>query len=319
MQQVIDIKKVKDSQEIQKIANHNLRQVDSRNVNKKKTPLNNYLIGTPNTDVIKEMEDRLEKCPKYRKDAVKTVNLVLSASPEFFSDKIKAKQWEKDTQAWAEKTFGKENIIYSVVHYDEKTPHFHICLVPIKDGKLNASYWFDGPAKLKKIHDGYNEVMKPLGLKRGQKAVKSNQTELTEYYKKVNSSTVYDRQLDKKLDDLFEKLDNPTTWQKLKPWSIVDEVAKPLMKQLKNNLSHYRTKSKNADTIEKELKKAQSRVSDLELKLTNLGIDPDTPFLEIDKYTVAKPVPLVEKLDFQERKWETKQAKTSNQIRPRIK
>ncbi|MDW3502834.1 plasmid recombination protein, partial [Escherichia coli] len=90
------------------------------------------------------------------------VDLVLSASPEFFTDKKKTKEWEQATQQWAEDTFGKENIIYSVVHYDEKTPHFHIALVPIFEGKLRASHWFDGPAKLKKIHDSYARVTKKL-------------------------------------------------------------------------------------------------------------------------------------------------------------
>lgn len=307
MKQVIDIKKIKDNQEILKVANHNLRQVDSRNVDKKRTPKNQYLIGSPSTDVLQEVEDRLSKCPKYRKDAVKTVNLVLSASPEFFDDKAKLKQWEQKTQKWAEDTFGKENIIYSVIHYDEKTPHFHICLVPIKDGKLNASYWLDGPAKLKKLHDSLNKELKPLGLSRGQKAVKSNQTELAEYYAKVNSSTAYDRKLDKKLDDLFTNLENPTTWQKLKPWTVIDEVVKPLMKQLKSNLSHYRTKAKQAEQESKDLVQAKQKISDLELKLETLGISPDTPFLELDKYSVLKVEPLVERPSLK-RESETKQA-----------
>lgn len=289
MKQVINIKKMKSTQEILLVANHNLRQVDSRNVNKKKTPLNNYLIGGPQTDTLAEIEEKLAKCPKYRKDAVKTVNLVLSASPEFFDDKTKLKEWEKLTQEWAEKTFGKENIIYSVVHYDEKTPHFHICLVPIKDGKLNASYWLDGPAKLNKLHDSLNKAVKSLGIKRGQKEIKSTQAELSDFYKKVNSSTAFDKQLDKKLDDLFEQLASPSLVQKLKPWAVIDEVVKPLMKQLKNNLSHYRTKAKQSEQVEKDLLKAKQRISDLELKLDTLGLKPDISFLELAKFK-AEPI-----------------------------
>lgn len=317
MKQVIDIKKIKETSEILKVANHNLRQVDSRNVDKKRTPKNLYLIGSPSTDVLLEVEDRLAKCPKYRKDAVKTVNLVLSASPEFFDDKQKLKQWEQKTQKWAEDTFGKDNIIYSVVHYDEKTPHFHICLVPIKDGKLNASYWLDGPAKLKKLHDSLNKELKPLGLARGQKAIKSNQTELADYYAKVNSSTAYDRKLDKKLDDLFTNLENPTTWQKLKPWTVIDEVVKPLMKQLKSNLSHYRTKAKQAEKESKDLAEARVKISDLELKLETLGISPDTPFMELDKFSVTKLEPVREKPSLK-RERETQPVEPSPKIRMRI-
>lgn len=307
MKQVINIQKMKNHQEINQVANHNLRQVASRNVDPQRSPSNNYLIGSPTTDTLQELDKKLLTVPKYRKDAVKTINLVLSASPEFFDNKAKGKEWEKLTQEWAEKTFGKENIIYSVVHYDEKTPHFHICLVPIKDGKLNASYWLDGPAKLNKLHDSYNKAIKTLGISRGQKEIKSTQAELSDYYKKVNSSTAYDRKLDKKLDDLFEKIDSPTAWQKLKPWTVIDETVKPLMKQLKQNLSHYRTKVKASEKRDKELLEVKARVNDLELKLETLGINPDIPFLQLNKISVIQPEPLVEKPSLK-RESETKQA-----------
>lgn len=294
MKQVINILKLKDNQQITQVANHNLRQVSTRNAVKSRTPDNHYLIGCPTTDTIAEMDKRLAKVPKFRKDAVKLVDLVLSASPEFFTDKKKTKEWETLTQQWAEDTFGKDNIIYSVVHYDEKTPHFHIALVPIFEGKLRASHWLDGPAKLKKIHDSYARVTRQLGLSRGSKFVKSTQTELEEFYKKVNSSTAYDRHLDKKLDDLFEKLDNPSFMQKLKPWSIVDEIVKPFLTQFSKNLSHYRTKYKEISKHDKEQKKeledAKQKISTLELKLEKLGIDPDTPFLQLDKFQVIKPM-----------------------------
>lgn len=285
MKQVIDILKQKSNQEITQISNHNLRQVSSRNVVKSRIKDNVFYIGSPGTDPILEMDKRLENVPKFRKDAVKMVNLVLSASPEFFenADKKKIKEWEKATQKWCEDTFGKDNIIYSVVHHDEKTPHFHVAFVPIFEGKLRASHWFDGPAKLKKIHDSYAKVTKPFGIRRGQKAVKSSQTELETFYKKVNSSTVYDRQLDKKLEEFNEKLDNPTFMQKLNPWGLIAEVIKPMVSQLYKNMAHYRTKHEQDKKYKKQLEIAEQKVSDLKLKLDKLGISPDTPFMEIDK------------------------------------
>lgn len=317
MKQVINIKKMKSHQEIQQVANHNLRQVDSRNVDAKRTPLNNYFIGSEKTDTLKELEQKLSTVPKYRKDAVKTVNLVLTASPDFFNDKQKTKEWEQVTQRWAEATFGKQNIIYSVVHYDEKTPHFHICLVPIKDGKLNASHWLDGPAKLNKLHDSLNKALKPLGLDRGRKEIKSTQAELSDFYNKVNSSTAYDRKLDKKLDTLFDQLSNPSLVQKLKPWTLIDEVVKPLMKQLKNNLSHYRTKAKQSEEQEKDLKKALQRIDDLELKMETLGISPDISFLEVAKYK-AEPLTHEVKEPLLREKRETQQAQPVHKTRMTI-
>lgn len=292
MKQVIDIQKYKTDQEINQVANHNLRNVDSRNVNKNKTKLNRFFIGSPDTDTVLELAKKLEKVPKFRKDANKMVNLVLSASPEFFETATKKQitDWENATQKWVEETFGKENIIYSVVHKDEKTPHFHVALVPIFEGKLRSNYWFDGPAKLKKIHDSYAKVNKPFGIKRGQKLIKSKPQELENFYQKVNSTTAYDLSLDKKLDDLFEKLEKPSAYQKLTPWTLIENVVKPLMKQLKVNLSHYRTKAKNVENELKEFETSKQRVADLELKMEMLGLDPNMKFMEIQSYKVVSAI-----------------------------
>lgn len=285
MKQVINILKLKNDQQIEDVSDHNLRIANSRNVDKKRTKNNKFFIGNSKTKVLDEMNERLSKCPKYRKDAVKIVDLVFSASPEFYENATKEEilKWEKITQAFIEKTFGKENIIYSVIHYDEKTPHFHVCLTPIFEGKLRASHWFDGPAKLKKFHTDYSKEIKELGIKRGDPFIKSTQTELEAHYKKVNASTVYERNLDKKLDDLFQKFEHPTLRQRLNPWNFFNATVKPLMVQLSKNLSHYRTKAQELKSLEKENTYIKQRLEDLELKFENLGISPKISFIDIKK------------------------------------
>lgn len=324
MKQVIDILKLKSNQDIDEVANHNLRQVPSRNVNSKKSHLNKFFIGSPGTNTTQELEKKLATVPKFRKDANKMVNLVLSASPEFFvtATKKQIEDWEKSTQKWVEDTFGKENIIYSVVHYDEKTPHFHIALVPIFEGKLRSNHWFDGPAKLKKLHDSYAKFNKQFGINRGQKAIKSKQEELENFYKKVNASTAYEQQLDKKLDDLFSKFDNPTWSQKLTPMTFIKEVAKPLMTQMKDNLSHYRTKAKNAEQDKKELEQARQRIADLELKMETLGISPNLTFLQIEKLSHEVKPAIAEKSLPKEEVLETVHTEVLKNVkisRPKIK
>lgn len=297
MKQVINILKLKTDQEIDEVANHNLRQVPSRNVNSKLSHKNKFYIGSPGTNTSAELSKKLAKVPKFRKDANKMVNLVLSASPEFFQNATKkqVEQWENSTQKWVEDTFGKDNIIYSVVHHDEKTPHFHVAIVPIFEGKLRSNHWFDGPAKLNTLHNSYAKISKQFGINRGQKAVKSSQTEIENFYKKVNASTAYERELDRKLDILFEKLENPTLVQKLTPWTFVDNLVKPFVAQLNKNLSHYRTRAKNSEQDKKDLANANQRVADLELKMETLGIDPDTPFLEIEKMSYEVKSAVAEK------------------------
>ena len=49
--------------------------------------------------------------------------------------------------------FGAENVVSLELHTDESTPHWHAVVTPIKDGKLNAKNWLNGPATLAKLRE----------------------------------------------------------------------------------------------------------------------------------------------------------------------
>jgi hypothetical protein len=44
----------------------------------------------------------------------------------------------------AEKEFGAENVVGVNLHLDESTPHVHVVVTPIRDGKLQAKHWTGG-------------------------------------------------------------------------------------------------------------------------------------------------------------------------------
>lgn len=54
----------------------------------------------------------------------------------------------KGIRAWVEQEFGDENCVGIDLHTDESSPHFHVVVTPIKDGKLQAKSWLDGPSKV---------------------------------------------------------------------------------------------------------------------------------------------------------------------------
>lgn len=54
----------------------------------------------------------------------------------------------KGIRAWVEKEFGDENCVGIDLHTDESSPHFHVVVTPIKDGKLQAKAWLDGVSKV---------------------------------------------------------------------------------------------------------------------------------------------------------------------------
>ena len=78
---------------------------------------------------------------RVRKDSVTAVEVLITASPEFFEKKSRKEIREFFAYA-VEFMKSKQNpatFISAVVHVDEKTPHMHLCFVPITtDGRLSA-------------------------------------------------------------------------------------------------------------------------------------------------------------------------------------
>lgn len=55
--------------------------------------------------------------------------------------------------------FGRDRIVSMDLHTDESTPHVHIVFVPVKDGKLQAKHWLDGPASCARLRERMHQVI----------------------------------------------------------------------------------------------------------------------------------------------------------------
>lgn len=133
----------------------------------------NFHIKAPPVSYRAFIKDRIQKVGcKVRKDNVVMQDSFCTASPEFFMDKplIEVSRFFRAAYDFYAETFGEDNIISAVVHLDEKTPHMHICFVPItKEGRLSSKAIIGGPQGLVKLQDMYYEHMaaKYPELKRG--------------------------------------------------------------------------------------------------------------------------------------------------------
>ena len=101
----------------------------------------NFHLVTPRWSYEQEIRHRIRMAGcRVRKDSVKFVDTLVTVSPEF------AKAHESEMPEYFNRAFsflkervGEENIISAVVHMDEKTPHLHLCFVPLtKDKRLSA-------------------------------------------------------------------------------------------------------------------------------------------------------------------------------------
>lgn len=175
---IVHVEKVK-SGALRGIENHMMRLKESRtnpDIVAERTPENSTIIsGNRLLAKVKTRIAELKIKRKPRSDATYLVDFIAGASPEDL------KSWRRETQDryfqetvdFMARRYGRENIMYAVVHRDEATPHLHIGIVPVtRDGRLSARDIFT-PQELKKLHTEYHaEVGAKYGLERGEQGGK---------------------------------------------------------------------------------------------------------------------------------------------------
>ncbi len=254
MGQVVNVAKYKNNNEINAVAKHNLRCYASANVDPERMKDNLYFVGQPGqTGISKIVEEKL-KDVQYRKDANKVINLVLGASVEEFDrmGKIKSEQWAQEMHKFLEKKFGKDNILYSVLHNDETAKHLHFAFIPLRENKLQSNYWFDGPAKLKRFRDEIYEINKKYGIAKDNPPVKekADRQELDEFYKKVKLSEKIDDVIDSEIDKVKD-LGNFT----IAPKSKIEKLT-PAIKKIADYATSASVRIKKYKSSNSKLKKA---------------------------------------------------------------
>ncbi|MCD8383001.1 MAG: plasmid recombination protein, partial [Clostridiales bacterium] len=112
---------------------------------------------------------------RTRKDSVRVVEALVTASPEFFKGKKKSevKAYFQYALEFIQQHQDPKTIISAVVHMDEKTPHMHLSFVPLTpDGRLSAKDIVGNKKKLTWWQDEFwkHMVRKYPELERGESA-----------------------------------------------------------------------------------------------------------------------------------------------------
>lgn len=180
---------------------HNDRGRETPNADPEREHLNRVLIG-PDRGVRELVTEVIEEHGgKPRRDSVEAVEILLSASPEFFEDEDERKAAEKlerfveQAVKFLEDPRNCGRCVKAVLHLDERTPHIHAHKVPIDpEGRLNASHYLDGRARMRALHDRYAEVMRPLGLERGREGSRATHQTVKQFYASI------EREVELKID-----------------------------------------------------------------------------------------------------------------------
>ena len=136
----------------------------------------NFHLVTPQRKYRAEAEKQIAEAGcRTRSDSVRVVEALVTASPEFFKGKKKSevKAYFQEALDFIREHQDSKTIISAVVHMDEKTPHMHLCFVPLtEDGRLCAKEIVGNKKKLTQWQDRFWEhmVKKYPDLERGESA-----------------------------------------------------------------------------------------------------------------------------------------------------
>lgn len=135
--------------------NHSNKKIDPS-----KTHLN-YELTDRNKELTykKQITDFIDEnkvsSRSIRKDAVMCNEWIITSDSSFFKklDNEEIKCFFETSKDFFEKKYGKENIAFASVHMDESTPHMHLGIVPMVEGKLSSKQMFNREELLKIQND----------------------------------------------------------------------------------------------------------------------------------------------------------------------
>lgn len=199
--------KVKNYKELASLSMHWLRKTKTLNADLSRQKYNKIIYGNKNPYIgVKEILKK-RSIRKLRKNGVLAIEFVLAFSPEYLLDesgvyksdaKERLRKWISKSKDWLLSTYG-ENCISAIVHFDEKSPHIHALITPIKSienksgetlNKLCARDITGGSKKLSLMQDSYAQHLESGGveLRRGIKNSKATHQTLKHYYTALNES-----------------------------------------------------------------------------------------------------------------------------------
>lgn len=211
------------SNQLSGIYNHNERVFknhSNKDIDPSRSHLNYELTNRDRTQTyhkqIKEHinENRISS-RGIRKDAVLCNEWVITSDKTFFEslDQEQTKKFFESAKNYFAEKYGEANIAYASVHLDESTPHMHLGIVPMKDGKLSSKALFGNREKLREIQDELPKYLNEQGynLQRGEVDSKKKHLKTEEFKEKQKILKKVDETIDKKnreIDNAKNQLNN---------------------------------------------------------------------------------------------------------------
>lgn len=214
---ILRTKRIKNYTQMSNMFKHNLRQKYANNVDSDKSKNNTvYIDKIMSSSEMQSFYDSMGV--EEKANSTKAIELVLTASPEFFqmATKETIEKWKKAQIDFLQKEYGKK-LKFLVCHEDETSPHFH-AVISVEETKthkyknqkgeffkekttlnsrhFNRQYLIDLQTRYAKANNRY-------GLSRGMYNSRARHKELKAFQADVNKSLNSD--YSKGLEQAFDK------------------------------------------------------------------------------------------------------------------
>ena len=215
---VLHCRKIRTEVGCIEVLKHNLRKKKNLeefiDINKS---IFNFYDGATVENFIEKFKELISNLPrKIQKNASRLIEFVVSFSHEYGEEwesnpelKKKIENFFNDVEKFLRKRYGFV-IISRTDHYDEKTPHSHLLLVPLCKNKndvirFSSSEFLGGINGLYDLHDKFEfEVGKKYGLKRGTRGERTKHSDLKSYAEWEKEQRRYIEEQRKLLDQQLE-------------------------------------------------------------------------------------------------------------------
>lgn len=213
-----------------------------------------------------------------RKDAVLCDEWIITSDKDFFAKLTpeETRRFFETSKNYFAENYGLENIAYASVHLDENTPHMHMGIVPMKQGKLSSKSIFNRE-ELKKIQDELPKYLSQYGfyLQRGELDSTKKHLSTQEYKDKQEVLQKIEKQIDEKFDKMIEfnsELNqmNKALTNKVNDLKMVDEEKNKMLSNLDHELSEKQ------DTLSHLEKEINTKKEDLDIVDSIIGSKTET-------------------------------------------
>ena len=231
-----------------------------------KSKQNYHIIEPPKFTYKRKVDDLIKKSQcKTRKDSVKLVETIITASPEFMKKLSleEQKEYFKRATDFMIGKVGRQNIISAVVHMDESNPHMHLVFCPInKENKLSAKSILGNQKSLSQWQTDYFEWMHERWneLERGKSSIETKRKHIPTWLFKLSTA------LDSRYEQMTKLLSNANAFN-------VKKTKEEIMQILITFLPQTKRFEKEIESLEPYIQSLKDQISDKTDTITQLRGD----------------------------------------------